>query len=172
MPLYNFVASDKQLRSVFSHLKSKKRPDILLYNEVFGFKSSAASDPIILVEFKRPGRKDYSKQDNPIAQIVDYVIELRRGAIDLTDGRGKQIPTLGADAWFQAYVIADLTANLKEVIDNHTFANSPSHGGYGRFGIHHEHKLIVQVLSYSLLLDQAIQRNKVLFEKLQLADIA
>ncbi|MBS0550320.1 MAG: hypothetical protein JSR24_21380 [Proteobacteria bacterium] len=170
IPHYGFVASDKRLQTIYKHLKSARRPD-LLFDQVFGFRSVASSEPVILVEFKKPGRTQYSKSDNPVTQLVDYVVELRQGKTTLVDGKGVQIPTVGSGAWFQAYVIADLMPTLREIIDNHTFANTPTHDGNGRLGIHQQHKLVVQVLSYGVLLQQALQRNKVLFDKLGLTEI-
>src|SRR5205807_520256 len=67
---------------------SADRADIIVFNRPFALASSGPpSGTIVLVEFKRPGRDDYTDRENPIAQIYDYVRQIRAGTTKDHAGR-------------------------------------------------------------------------------------
>jgi hypothetical protein len=66
---------------------------------------------IVVVEIKRPMRKDATEDRNPIQQCLDYVKRIRAGGV-LT-GTGRPIPpTQGPPAF--CYIVADLTDKMIE----------------------------------------------------------
>ena len=70
--------SDRQMKSqVSADDASKDRPDVTLFDLGLGFKSDDHSQPITIVEFKRPKRDDYALAGNPITQVRSYVKQLR-----------------------------------------------------------------------------------------------
>lgn len=171
LPFFKYFASDVQLRKIFAGLSSRRRPDAILFDEVFGFRGTNGFDPVVLIEFKRPGRTSYDRRDNPVSQIVDYVVDINKGAKNLVDGKGAVISPFGKHAWFHAYVIADLTKELASVLDRDVSGIIPTHDGWGRLAIFPQHSLFVQVISYRLLLRHSVLRNKPFFDKLKLPDI-
>ena len=59
---------------------SAKRPDILVFDEKIVFSDTKPGEnPINSIEFKRPGRDDYTATDNPVMQSFDLVQKIRAG---------------------------------------------------------------------------------------------
>lgn len=56
---------------------STERPDIIVFNKPFAFTNDDKPyTSIILIEFKRPMRDDYTEKENPISQINRYAGEI------------------------------------------------------------------------------------------------
>lgn len=71
---YNkLLSSDLEFNKLSKKIDSKERPDLMIYNPVFGFGELDDSDCIYLVEFKRPGKENFDDPKyDPILQIVRY----------------------------------------------------------------------------------------------------
>lgn len=65
---HKYLASDIPLKDIdVVESESRDRPDLLILNNSFAFNDSDKPySSIVLVEFKRPMRKDYSDDENPI----------------------------------------------------------------------------------------------------------
>ncbi|HEX7413175.1 MAG TPA: ATP-binding protein, partial [Bacteroidia bacterium] len=78
---HKYLASDitfKKIKPIDSD--SKDRPDILIFNKPFAFANDEKPyESIVLIEFKRPMRDDYTDQENPISQINKYAREIIEG---------------------------------------------------------------------------------------------
>ena len=62
----------------------------------------------MIVEFKKPGRRSYTRaEDNIEQQITKYLAQLKGGQIEAFD---RARVSIGGDCIFYCYVIADLWA--------------------------------------------------------------
>ena len=166
---HSYIASDKpftQMKTIES--KSNDRPDIVAFNDFFENRfalSENQSNPfpsVVIIEFKRPMRNEYSPEEkNPIEQVLGYIKEIKSNKKKLKNQRNfiniENIP-------FYCYIICDLTLKMQEFIDNYDF--SPTNDGLGYFGYHKNQKAYIEVISYEKLIQDANKRNKILFDKL------
>src|SRR5690606_11338199 len=75
---HSYLASDKKFKQIkLIDSQSADRPDIIVFNRPFAFTSGDKPySSIVLIEFKRPMRDDYSEKENPISQVIRYAGEL------------------------------------------------------------------------------------------------
>lgn len=162
-----FLASDKKLNQIETiNTDSTKRPDILIFNNPFAFADQAGGiSSIVIIEFKRPMRNEYdADSDNPIRQVYKYVRELRSDKRHDKDGRPVQI-TDKTPAY--AFIACDLTPKMKELAEDAGLLVTPD--GFGFFGFNRELLTYVEVLSYNKILADSQKRNRVLFDRLNIA---
>lgn len=162
---HHYLASDKLFKQLEPiEVESKNRPDLLIFNHPFAF---ADSDPpfgsIVLVEFKRPARDDYTDEENPIAQVYGYVREIKAGTAKDRHGRPIRVPP---STPFYAYIVCDLTPKLMTQAENAQLTPTPDSLGF--FGYNSNLGVYVEILSFDKLVNDARKRNAVLFEKLGL----
>ncbi|MCZ7603069.1 MAG: DUF4263 domain-containing protein [Melioribacteraceae bacterium] len=163
---HKYLASDIPLSKVeLLDSEEKKRPDIIIFNEPIAFVEDLPPySSIVIIEFKRPMRKDFSlEEDNPISQIYNYVEMIKSDKKN--DINGRPI-TVTENTPFYGYVICDLTPKIKEIAKYFDLIKAPDNLGY--FGYNKELKTYVEIISYDKLLSDAHKRNKVLFNKLNL----
>ena len=158
---HKYLASDIPFSKQDAPVKvdSEKRPDILTYTP-----GSEPFSSIVIVEFKRPERDDYSDEENPIRQILEYVNLIREGKAHRSDGS-----TIGVSDTvpFYCYVIATLTPKLKNEAIQRNFITAPD--GQGFFYYITNLRAYIEVSSYRKVLDDATKRNKAFFDKLGIA---
>ncbi len=162
---HHYLASDKLFKQLEPiEIESKNRPDLLIFNRPFAF---ADSDPpfgsIVLVEFKRPARDDYTDEENPIAQVYGYVREIKAGTAKDRHGRPIRVPP---STPFYAYLVCDLAPKLMTQAENAQLTPTPDSLGF--FGYNSNLGVYVEILSFNKLVNDARKRNAVLFEKLGL----
>jgi len=165
---HSFLASDKPLNTnPHISIDSRKEPDILLFDKACAF--APVTDPpfpaIVIIEFKRPMRDDYSEDENPVVQVLDYVRDIREGKVKTATGR--DIP-IGKDIPFYCYVVADITQSLVKQAKYLDLTEMPD--GQGFFGFRKQFNANVEVVSYTKILTDAKQRNAAFFNKLGLSD--
>lgn len=162
---HQYLASDKELRGIeVIESDGRARPDLIIFNRPFAFSDQTSPfGSIVIVEFKRPARDDYTDEENPISQVYEYVRKVRAGTARDRLGRpmnvGKNIP-------FYCYVICDVTPHLRDVVQNYDLKETPDEMGY--FGFNMSLRAYVEVISLDKLLVDAKKRNRILFEKLRL----
>lgn len=162
----SFFASDKPLKD-YMNTDSSSRPDILfLYESCMAWRQGEHADSVVLVEFKRPGRDDYSPDDNPIRQIMGYINELKDEKTTQRDSRGGVISNVSERTAFECHIVADLTATLKNELWGLSIVPTPDNRGL--FGYIENPKASVGIIPYDKLLGDAQQRNAILFHKLGL----
>ena len=99
LAFFNYFASD-MLLSQYTISESDERPDLaLFYNSCVAWREREGTDTIILVEFKKPMREDYSKGKDPIQQVLGYVERLQKSESEV-DIRGRQILGIGPSTSF------------------------------------------------------------------------
>ncbi|MFH1342777.1 MAG: ATP-binding protein [Pseudomonadota bacterium] len=163
LTFYDFWASDKEIRTFVAESESKDRPDIILFQGGALFQRLGAAQPVVIVEFKRPARTGYSDDENPITQLYTYMRELRGKTV--RDKTGALITSVDRQTPFFCYVVADITANLQQHLENQQ-VNKPLPGGRGFFGYHPEFNAYIEVIQYGKLIEDARIRNEAFFRKL------
>lgn len=162
---HRYLASDLPLSSVEPvEIDSRDRPDLIIFNSPFAFvEDDLPFSSIVIIEFKKPLRDDYSDEDNPITQVYGYVKKVREGKAK--DKRGRLISVTQSTP-FYCYAICDLTEKLKEQAGNADLRPTPD--GLGFFGYNKHHECYIEVISYDKVVGDAKKRNQILFDKLHL----
>jgi Histidine kinase-, DNA gyrase B-, and HSP90-like ATPase len=160
---HTILTSDKKLNSVAGLENThRKEPDI------FGFFYDAptavrepddGSGAVVIIEFKRPGRDDYSS--DPAQQVLDHFVAIADGKVRDIDGRVVNPSNIR----YYGYFVADLTPTLKRQM---RFNYQQSVDGEGYFRTLPGGNGYVEIISYDKLLRDAQRRNRILFEKLGL----
>lgn len=163
---HTHLASDKELRSnPVVAVDDKVRPDLLIFGRPFAFTDSSSPPlgSVLIVEFKRPVRDDYTGDDNPIAQVYDYVERVRAGKVHDLHGREFRVSN---HVPFYCYVICDLTETLRKQVKYFNLTSTPDELGY--FGYNAALGTYLEVVSFDKLLGDSMKRNRILFDKLNL----
>jgi hypothetical protein len=143
-------------------IESDDRPDIIIFNSAFAFvDDSMPFSSVVIIEFKRPMRQNYSSDSNPFEQVYGYIRQIQEG--NVTDKRGRLI-AVSPNTPFYTYIICDLTHKMKRFAENQDFTEAPDKMGY--FKYHSQLKSYIEILSYNKLLEDA--KNQILFDKLNL----
>lgn len=162
---HSYFASDIRLdRQVAVDVDSPDRPDLIAFNAPLALSEGAAPfSSVVIIEFKRPARREYSDEENPIAQVIRYVRTIRQGRA--TDKAGRPVE-IGDGVPFYCYVMCDLTPKMRNFAEEASF--SPAPDGRGYFGYVPMQRAYFEVISYSKMLDDAKKRNRAFFDKLGL----
>lgn len=169
LAFHDYLASDKTLKSMpVTGSDSTKEPDILatrlIDSPVLAAEGQKLPLPsIVVVEIKRPMRKDATEDKNPIQQCLDYVKRIRKGGVLTATGRPIP-PTQDPPAF--CYIIADLTDRMIERCEISDLR--PTHDGLGYFGYNNAAKAYIEVMSFDGLVNAATERNRAFFDKLGL----
>lgn len=161
---HHFLASDKKINTI-PVLKSNidKRMDLAIFDAALSYTADPENiNSITIVELKRPQRNDLATEEtDPIAQVYDYVTDIKEGKVKKSNGRGfgnvQQVA-------FYCYVIADVTPTLKKSAARAGLV--PTQDSEGYFGYNQAVGTYIEVISYDKLLKDAKQRNRALFDKL------
>lgn len=160
---YQFFASDKALAALgISGDGERKEPDLLFFNP-FGFRREGTSDPVVIVEFKRPG--DEKLSSDPIDQVLGYIEKLREKTV--RDAEGEIIDDIAANTHFECVVICDLSEGAKAKL-RRSVAQHPTPDGLGFYGYSGAHNASIRVISYRKLFRDAELRNRAFFDHLGL----
>jgi hypothetical protein len=154
-----YFHSDKTFRALGAAHESDDRADVIVFNTAHGLTQSDDAARVLIVEFKRPGRKNYPASENPIDQVTDYVRKLQKGgSVDL-DGRPI---ALGAETVFYCFIVADIVGNLEKwtstwekTVDGRGRRYVPRSGFQGS----------IEVIGWDTVLKDAKSRNKAFFER-------
>jgi hypothetical protein len=162
---HKYLASDKPFNQMSEVLvNSSERPDLIIFNQPFAFvEGDLPYASIVIVEFKRPMRKNYQDNDNPIAQVYGYIKKIQAGEVNDKNGRVIPVPERTP---FYAYIICDITPKIRELAEMSTLRLTPDHMGY--FGYNENFNAYVEIISFDKLISDAKKRNSILFDKLQL----
>ncbi|WP_430229973.1 ATP-binding protein [Nitrosomonas communis] len=142
------------------------RPDLLAFDKRIGFREdNEPSNPVTIFEFKRPQRDNFvnpSSKEDPVQQIVRYVIQIKEGKYRTPRGREILVAT---NTPFYGYVVCELTAKVRGWLENEKdFKPMPDRMGY--FKWHENLNLYIEVLGWDKVLKDAVMRNRIFFHKL------
>lgn len=166
--LADYVAYRKAILELLSELQKKnnegKYPLEKAIHEIT-FPMNTTSDDVDYEKHnKRPEREDYTKEENPIDQVIDYVKELRKSEIKDKNGETIKLPD---SVPIYAYIISTLTPKLIKIAEDSGYLTpAPDKSGY--FGFHKTHRIYFEIISYKKMIQDAKDRNKILFSKLNL----
>jgi hypothetical protein len=159
-----YLASDMPFDQQEIKLPSKERADIIIFSGPSAFVNETPPfSSVVLIEFKRPLRDDYSEEDNPIAQVYKYAELLKSGKA--TDRGGRPI-VIKQDTPFYAYLVCDLTPTLARQARFYSLGPTPD--GLGFFGYNRELFIYVEIMSFDKLVSDAERRNAAHFDQLNL----
>jgi len=168
LAFHKYLASDKpfsQNKEVES--TSLDRPDLIIFNRPFAFSDNEKPySSIVLVEFKRPMRDDYSEEDNPIAQVNKYAREIIAG--NVKDKYGRPFDFRDKTPIY-SYIVCDLTPKLRMFASDAGYKPMPDNDGY--FFFNENYSMYIEIISFDKLVKDSKQRNKALFEKLNLTSL-
>lgn len=159
---YEFFASDKAINTFATGSDSKKEPDLVFFNPM-GFRREGTNDPVVIVEFKRPG--DDKPSQDPIGQVLDYVQELRGS--EVRDVDGGVIADISAETPFDCFIVCELTGAARKQFEK-SIAQNITPDGEGYYGWSTKHNAHIRVVSFKKLLRDAERRNQAFFEQLKL----
>lgn len=160
LSFHDYAASDKSMVDK----KKDKRPDIVVFDRPILVRDTDSLDnPITVIEFKKPQRRNYKNDDDPLKQVRSYVDKIRSGQYIGKNGR-----TVKASANTPAYgyVVADLTDKIIAFCRDAQLVEDPDKQGY--HGYHATWEIYFEVISFDKLLSNAEMRNKILFKKLNI----
>lgn len=162
---HKYLASDKKFKSIEPvNSTSADRPDLIVFNRPFAFTNdNKPYQSIVLVEFKRPMRDDYTDEENPIQQINRYAREIIEG--EAKDKHNREFD-FRENTPIYAYIICDLTKKLKSYAKDAGFRPLPS--GDGFFFFNDNYNMYVEIMSFDKVLNDSRERNRVLFDKLNI----
>ncbi|NIZ13945.1 hypothetical protein HCZ87_11150 [Phaeobacter sp. HF9A] len=115
-------SSDKRFDKLLAGSDSADRADLVVWDFASGLgvadsavngervDTSRPLDKVMIVEFKKPGRKSYGPEDQIQYQITKYISELRGEEIE---GFDRERIRIADDCVFYCYVIADIVGDLK-----------------------------------------------------------
>ncbi len=142
------------------------RTDITIYNNKVAFRGeNVASNPITIFEFKKPQRTDFanpSSDDDPVAQIIRYVNQIRAGKFKTPANRDILVNEYTP---FYGYIVCDTpkkVADWLELVKDF----KPMPDGLGWFNWHSKLNLYIEVMSWTKILRDAEMRNRIFFSKL------
>jgi len=154
-----YFSSDVPFADLSEAYGSEERADVLVFDNVHGLRQTDQPSKVLLVEFKRPGRENYTDDENPQMQVQRYVRRLLSG--DLTDVKGRPIK-LGDDTIFYSFIVADIVGKL----DEWTFSWQRTADGRGRLYQPREgFKGSIELIGWDALLSDAKARNEAFFDK-------
>ncbi len=171
LAFHDYLASDKPLTSMpITDSSSGTEPDICALN-VFDNRILVTNQTfppfaaLTIIEIKRPMRNDMTTEErDPVEQAMGYLKRIREGRVTTAKGR-----PLGDAASIPGYcyVIADLTATLKDRCEN-THDLKQTADGLGYFGYKGNLRCYIEVISFDRLVNGAKERNRAFFDKLGL----
>lgn len=152
-----YVSSDRTMHGK-KRQQGDKVTDLLFFDDSMVLGDEEGSS-LAIVEFKKPSRNDYrfgdSKHD-PVTQVIDTLKKaLAAGGISKVDGTHISFASVNRR---QAFIIADLTSTLIEVLKLHDFKNNYNPKIWYRY--RDQEHLLIQVYGYDTLVETAKKRNQ------------
>lgn len=157
-----YVASDLPINK-----DTNDRPDIVAYGKRVVFRlGNDSSNPVMIVEFKRPGETDFinpsSYQSDPVNQVTRYANKIKTsGEVDKV---GTQI-NVGPNTPFHAYIVCTMSSPVKDwFVTTKNFMELPD--GDGFFYFHSAARMHIEAISWEKMIGDATMRHEAFFNKL------
>lgn len=158
-------SSDKRLDQVLSDNDAALRPDVLVWDLAYGlaYDESAPGggadvqstiNEMMIVEFKKPMRKNYKKfEDNVEQQILKYIRQLKKGEIEAF---GRDRIRISENCIFHCFVVADLVGDLEDQVEG--WAKTADNNGLVRI-LEGNYKGSIAIIQWKDLVNDAWRRN-------------
>ena len=165
LSFHDYLASDTTFKAIKQTASdSTKETDIIVFNKPHILNEDEKPySSIVIVEFKRPMRDDYTDKENPISQVNKYTRELLENKV--LDKNGRPFD-LRQGTPLYAYIVCDLTIRMRQFAEEQNFTVLPDNDGY--FNFNKNYNLYIEIISFDKLIKDSKKRNKILFEKLNL----
>ena len=160
---YDFWASDQGIQKFVKSAESKDRPDLIFFKGSHLLRRTGTAQPIVIVEFKRPGRTDYPADDDPFKRILGYIRKMRNRKV--SDNNGRLITEIDGDTPFFCFLVCDITPAMEVLIQNYSI-NQALPGRRGYFGYISASRAYFEVLQYSEIVKDARLRHEAFFSEL------
>ncbi|OKL42909.1 hypothetical protein A3843_16255 [Pseudovibrio exalbescens] len=159
-------SSDKRFDDLLIGSENPDRADLIVWDFASGLgvadpnfggekvDTSRPLDKVMIVEFKKPGRRNYGSSDQIHYQITKYINELRGEEIE---GFNSERIRISNDCVFYCYVVADIVGDLKDQLS--TWPKSAN--GQGRFmSLSGDVNGSIEVIQWQDLVNDAWARNE------------
>ncbi len=159
-------SSDKRLDAIMAEGGSGDRPDLLVWDLAYGLGATDPTDPeevelneplrtVMVVEFKKPGRKLYRKAEDQIEQqITKYLAQMKGGEIETFDRARVRVAN---DCIYYCYVVADIVGDLEQQLS----AWDTTSNGKGRIrSLRGQYSGQIEVIQWQDLVNDAWMRNR------------
>ncbi len=154
-----YFSSDVAFDDLAKKFASKERPDVLIFDNVHGLRQSEDASRVLLVEFKRPGRKDFADNENPQQQVERYIKKLIDGG--QLDFKGRPI-AFTKDTAFYCFIVADCLGRM----DEWTFSWRKTPDGRGRiYQPGNGFNGSIELMGWDALIKDARDRNRAFFDR-------
>jgi hypothetical protein len=158
-----YVSSDRTLHGG-RRSKGDKVTDLLFFDDSMILGDNDGTT-LTIVEFKRPSRNDYvfgAAKSDPILQVINTLEKaVAEGGITKTDGAYFSFANVVRKF---AFVIADLTPTLVNVLNKYDFHNDWNPKVFVRY--RERMAIFIQVFGYDTLVENAKKRNQAFFKVL------
>ncbi|MGE4045719.1 MAG: ATP-binding protein [Acetobacteraceae bacterium] len=151
-----YFASDVPFNQIIAESQSDERPDLVLFDRLhgLGLDDEEPLKRVMLVEFKKPGRKEYTERYSPMNQISRYLNELVSGKIEKFN---RDRIRIADDCIFYCYVVADIVGNLD--IDTSSWRTTAN--GRGRWmELSGKYRGTIEVIEWKDIIGDARSRNR------------
>ncbi|QKC89114.1 hypothetical protein EB230_12195 [Mesorhizobium sp. NZP2234] len=158
-----YVSSDRTLHG--GRRKSGDKVADLIFFEDSMILGDNDGTTITIIEFKKPSRDDYkfgSEKSDPVLQVINTLEQATVGG-GITKTDGSHIAFTGVIRRF-AFIIADHTQSMVNVLRKHDFKNDWNPKIFFRFRDHEE--IYIQAIGYETLIENAKKRNQAFFSVL------
>jgi hypothetical protein len=164
-------SSDKRLAAVLKDSDSDLRPDVLLWDVLYGLgpvgqqggtedvEDTEPLSTVFIVELKHPGRENYKPEERIEDQIRRYVAEIKGGKIE---GFGRRKIRVSDDCQFHCLVVADFHGRLADEVSGWDYVHN-RRGRERRLGGDHSN-VIIQAVEWDYVLSTSRQANKALLD--------
>ncbi|KPF65649.1 hypothetical protein [Porphyrobacter sp. AAP60] len=186
---YSFIASDRPISTYtgdvdavdedetvrrmelqeIGRYSERSEPDLAIIKRPMLFRRSKTPDPVVIIEFKAPGKTSYSgdRKDNPVIQIRKYIKTLQNKKA--YDFEGNRISDIGDKTPFHCYLLAESCTQIYELLESHGIWK-PTPDGNGRFGYLDDLNAYFEFVPYDQVLLNAKLRNEAFFKHLNIMD--
>ncbi|OYU38646.1 MAG: hypothetical protein CFE33_15255 [Pseudorhodobacter sp. PARRP1] len=160
-------ASDVRLNKFLKDGGTADRPDLLVWDVAYGLGAVDPNDQkggidvseplreVMIVEFKRPGRREYQKAEDQVEQqITKYLLQLQGGEVEAF---GRERVRIAPDCIFYCYVVADIIGDLKTQLSS--WKTTANRQGRLRM-LEGEVQGSIEVIQWSDLVNDAWSRNQ------------
>ena len=150
-----YFSSDEPFLKLVEGSVSAERMDLFVFDRLHGL-GLGSEEPlrrVMLVEFKKPGRKEYDERYSPMNRISRHASQLKAGSIENFKNERVRVTD---DCVFYCYVIADIVGNL----ELHTSGWRTTANGRGRIiDLSGKHRGMIEIIEWRDLLTDARMRN-------------
>lgn len=168
LAFFSYFNSDKRMKAQIANPANPlDRPDISVFEAGLGFQNKDLSQPITIIEFKRPKRDDYTLEKNPITQVRKYVEDMRKSG-EAIKFDGTSLRQIAETTPFVCHIIADVTPTLRSVMKSlGPFHQKVGSGTWYRWD--DAFNIFIEISSFKDILDSAKLRNKAFFDQIGLS---